>query len=143
MFTGPLAEHRYKTADIHPFLEQFTVDTIIGDISEHMSRNVNYMDVCQRIFKNTLGSVDAYDIWYRHTYHNDVPVPYYGQGTYEEVLNDYYENVVEVQYRPLNSNHAKLVIRFTTDDQKLHDAEVIYKSMVPEFDVELTTEHSD
>lgn len=145
MFTFTKAEHYIYTATVNPFIETFTADTIVGDISEHMSRNVNYNLICHRIFCNSLGCVDAYDIEGRRVYHNCIPVPYYGEGAYEDAIVEYFENVVVVIYRPEIGLHVKIVVRFTADMDKLNRVESVYKSMYGNagFDIELTEEWSE
>lgn len=145
MFTFTRAENYICTAGLNPFIEMFTAETIVGDISEHMNRNINYNLICHRIFCNTIGCVDAYDIDGRRVYHNCIPVPYYGEGSYEDAVMKYFENGVEVIYRPEIGLHVKIVVRFTADMAKLKHAEMIYKSMYNDtvFDMELTEEWSD
>lgn len=144
MFAFTIAEHRIHTANLNPFIESFTADTIVSDISEHMSRNVNYTYVCHRIFCNTIGCVSAYDADGRKVYHNCIPIPYYGEGTYEDTIAKYFENVVEVIYRPESAKHVMIVVRFTADTDRLNHAEQIYKSMYGDdvVDIELMEEWS-
>ena len=121
--------YEYHTDGTHDFIAMFTIDTIVSDASEHASRGVQYTMICERLFRNTQGVVIAtnpcgYQLFYRH-----VPVPYYGVGTYDAALANYYETYVTFPYPTQCGGEVIITVRFTVDHDRLNAAEEVFKSM--------------
>lgn len=129
MLPNTSMEYQHYMAGVNPYIETFMLNAIVEGVDGYMARNVDYAVMCHDLFNNIHGCVDAYDIEGRRVYHNCVPVPYYGTGSYEDAVNEYFENVVDMLYCPEVGGYARVVVRFTADDQRLQQAACAYMSM--------------
>lgn len=118
----------YYTDGTYDYVAMFTITTIISDSADHISRGVPYDTLCERLFKNTLGTVTVTNSMGNRIFYRHVPVPYYGVGTYDAALANYYETYVTFPYPTFCGPDVTITVRFTVDHDRLQSAEQVFKS---------------
>lgn len=120
--------YKYHIDGTHDSIAMFTITTIISDSVDHLYRGISYDTLCERLFRNTIGAVIVTNSMGKRIFYRHVPVPYYGDGTYDDALANYYETHVTFPYPTQCGMEVIITVRFTVDHDRLQAAEHVFKT---------------